>query len=573
MSKVKINPNIQMPSKAKQEISEASIRKPAIDLNTIPGMDEYLSALKEQNFDRQNNQQLKNFQKFYVLTAYTQMHNLVSTQMAEVLKTLAGIRQFYLVDVILTQFTEDALSPRISSDELFSYSSKNENVQNILNQLKEDLNLDQIIYNITPDLCLNGEYTLSTVIEEENGLVDLIDDVDQGKVISLYQNGNVEGYLVVDDLTNQVQKRELADYVKFSLGGQRIKVELDQTVKALAARNPVIERYLKSVPRYLRVGKSLIYPFVSKLKELELLEKLVPASKINKLSQGNLVSLPVPEGYDLEKGLEAARRIEGMVNKKVMVDPQLGEITVESILSTAGKTRVIPTFGDKGRLDKMDFKSDEPDDLFSNSVEIRNIILDSVGVPSELIYRTEGNSKNEVLKRNAKYLRKLKVIQKALTEGLKSIAEIHLQNCDVDYDPADIEVNFINTLIEIDNLDKLEHADVTLSVLKNVKDFFVDMTDEMSPFKDAVNMNKVNKFMEANLRTIGLADALNTKEEGGPDLDAPNEIETEGDYTEPSELGTEEPADDYVNTDEPLQPEESRIIETKKPRSKRGKKK
>lgn len=535
MSDLKINSKIQLNKKVDEGVS---IQKPAVDLSTIQGINEYTQALKEAGETRYIDQQLKNFQKFYVLTAYSQMHTLVSQQLNTIVKTMEGIKSFYLVDVILNQFTEDTLAPRISSDNLFNYSSKDPKIQELLNELKEELNLDQIIQNITPDLCLYGEYTLSTIIEKNSGLVDLADDVDQGKVISLYQNGDIEGYLVVNELTGVVERRELADYVKFSLGGQRIKVQFDDSVKALAARNPDIERYLKSVPRYLRVGKSLLYPIVSKLKELELLEKLVPATKINKLSQGNIVALPVPDGYDLEKGLEAARRVEGLVNKKVMVDPQLGEITVEAILSTAGKTRVIPTFGDKGRFDKMDFKADDADDLFSNTVEIRNLILDAVGVPSELIFRSEGNSKNETLKRNAKYLRKLKLIQKSLTEGLKTIAEIHLQNLGLEYDSNDIEINFINTLIEIDNLDKLEHADVTLSVLKNVKDFFIDLGSSDSPFKNSIKWNKVNAWMESNLRTVGLSDALDTFEEGGADLEK-----------------VEEPAISEIPQEEPTQEE------------------
>jgi len=41
--------------------------------------------------------------------------------------------------------------------------------------------------------------------------------------------------------------------------------------------------------------------------------------------------------------------------------------------------------------------------------------------------------------------------------------------------------------------------------------------EEDSPFKESVNHNEVAEFLNRNLRTIGLADALTSKGEGGKD--------------------------------------------------------
>ena len=47
--------------------------------------------------------------------------------------------------------------------------------------------------------------------------------------------------------------------------------------------------------------------YMSKIKELELLEQLVPATKISKLSNGTILGMQVPPNYNVEKGLAAAK--------------------------------------------------------------------------------------------------------------------------------------------------------------------------------------------------------------------------------------------------------------------------
>jgi len=495
----------------------------------VVGKADYERAVNEGFFDGPDASSVKQFHRHYVLTAYSNIYSRLTLKLQQIIREVDQISSFYLVDVALNQIVDDALAPRMGDEQIFKFSSTDQLVEKTLNDMRETINLDQTIMNIASDLCKYGEYVLSTDIKKDSGVIALYDDLDQGTVISISNNGDTVAYLAMDELRRTVEVKELADYIKFTLGGQRVKVMFDDAMHGMMHSNKQLRDYYKKIPRFLRVGKSEIYPFIGKFKELELLEKMIPAMKINKLSQGNLVALPVPDNFDLEQGLNAARRVEGMVNKKVMVDPTQGEITVEAILSTAGKTRVIPVFGDKGRLDKMDYKSDDADDLFTNTKEIRENILDSVGVPSELIYKSDNLSKTDILKRYAKYLRKLKKLRKALAEGLKTIAEIHLQNKGISYVAKDIEVTFVNTLVEIDNLDKLEHADITFSMLTNAKNFMADLVAEDSPYKDLIDLNKFVIYLESNLKTVGLQDVLKTKEEGGKSINKLDQIgETPG---------------------------------------------
>lgn len=463
-----------------------------------------------------SNVTVSDFNKYYVLTAYTSIHQRVSEKLKKIINSVDGIRDFYLVEVMLSQLTEDALAPKIGSDEIIRLSHKDPEVQEFINDMKERIGLDQMLENITPDLCSYGDYVLETDIDVGNGLRGLYDSIDQGATIPLIQDGRIDGYLHVDEVTGEITKRELADFVHFTLGGQRIKVRFDTTLPMLVKNNAKLRQFYKKTPKYLRVGRSMLYPVLGKLRELELLEKLVPATKINKLSQGNMIGVPVPADYDLNRGFDAAKQIENNINRKVMVDNTMKEITVEAILSTAGRTRVVPIFGDKGRLEKLDYKADEADDMFSNCGELRDTICDSIGVPSELIFKSkDGASKNDLLKRYAKYLRKLKKIQKSIISGVRQIISIHLANSEKykHIDPMSVDIVLNNHLVEIDNLDRLEHADITISFVKNVKEFFDELQAKESPYAPFVKLEKVVEFIEAQLKTVGLADAIETTKE------------------------------------------------------------
>lgn len=514
-------------------------------------------------------QRLDAMSAHYAVAAYGAIYTKVSQRLKTIIKAVDNMRSFYLVDVILSQIAEDALAPKAGGDELVKFSHPDEKIQEELDDLHKRIGLDQLIENIAPDILAYGEYTLATVIDAPpepqtdqlnndpsarrkrykpkkaaKGVVDVTDIVDQGTVISLTQDGKVEGYLVLDELQGKVAIKETADYVKFSLGGQRVRVDVKGQLPNNYQMNPVLKEAMRKIPRFIRIGKSELFAVLEKLKELELLEKLIPASKINKLSQGNLVGMNLPESFDLEAAQKAVKKVEGMINRKVNVDPQSGEITVESILSTAGKTKIMPLFGDKGSLQNMDYKQEEADSLMSDTKEIREIILDSVGVPSELIFKSDGDSKADILKRYAKYVRKLKRLQKAISEGAKQIAYIHLANRGIAFKKEEVEVIFNNTLIEIDNLDTLEHADVTLGLLGNVRDFFNEMADDESAFRDNVRLDKVLEFIESNLKTIGLADAVELAKEGGgdPDKEADSIGDTAKDGNDPKDEPTEDPA-------------------------------
>lgn len=506
---------------------------------------------------------------YQVAAAYGSVYTKIADTRRVLIKEVDKMRMFYLVDVLLAQFTEDSLAPEIGTGNVLEISSPKEDLQREIDWLEEKFDIDQLVLAITPDLLLYGEYTLKTkvnpkpvadgrTVEQKKlseeivqligepqaaapnkeivqlvgpandsgqkddpnstqyGLIELEDTVEQGTVVSLTHYANTTGYLSADSGDNKIKKHEPADFIKFALSSQRMRIDLYKEFQVRYKNGKIadgIPEELKDIPRYIRVGKSLIYPVIAKLKELELLEALVPATKLAKLSSGTVVGVQVPSGYDIQKAMEAAKQVEGVLNKRVGVDQRLGELTIENIMNTAGRLKVVPIFGDKGQLSKLDYQSDEPDELLASVKETRDTICSSMGIPSELLFGSEGESKGAILKKYARYLRKLKAIQKAVEDGVRQIVYIHLVNKGYSFKNEDIKVEFNHKLIEIDNLDNLEFIDTTVGLLKNTKDFITSLAnkEENPQFADRVNVDKMAEFLNKQLNVIGFNNIINVK--------------------------------------------------------------
>lgn len=452
----------------------------------------------------------------------------VSAYRTKIIKAVDEVRNLYIVDVILSQMTEDALSPEAGSSELVDISSDNEKINEALQELQDNFNLDQLINDITPDLIGYGSYVLSldvnSIYEKDEkgnpvkydkyGVVDIRDDVDQETVVPVSRHGEIQTYLVFSKDQSQITAQKPWRYISFALGGSKQRIDLENEYESRAFDwecDPV----LKDVPRYLRIGKSIIYPIIGKILELDLLEKLVPAAKINQLASGNLVSVAVPASMDPENALKACKKVEGILNKKIAIDMDTKRISVENIISAAGRYKCIPYYADgKGTITNQNSaKQDSVDDLSSSIVDTRKVILSSVGAPYEIYYSSDSTeAKGSTLRRYARYLRKLKAIQTAIEEGLYQLAIIHLENKGIEFDPEEIRVSFRNKLIDVDLIDQLEFLDTTVGMLGNVL-AFVERLVQNEAIKDYVDMKEVARIIDDKLEVLGMGNVLRIPED------------------------------------------------------------
>lgn len=411
------------------------------------------------------------------------------------------IRAFYLVDAILGLVSDDALTPDITTGEVVELSSKNPKINKLLQDLQRNINVDSLVHDIVPDLLSHGEYTVRQEVVKGKGLVQIHDDVDQSKIVAFYKRGLPSKFARMSK--NDVRVYEPYHYAHFCLGKQKLRIKLqnefsrdDSTAKP---ELPV------DLPAYARVGKPLLYGVFGKIKELQLLESLIPATKLNDIMSGTLVGVSMPSGTGPKDAFEVVRRYEQLFNAKTGIDREGDQLSLRHILGVAGKIKAIPVFGDKGSLESLTDVKRNPsiDDLLSSVQDNRDVICTSIGIPTELLYGTDGEGKAAMLKKYARYLRCLKSLQTAVASGLKQICLTHVINSGIStVKLSDIEVRFRNEIISIDELEKLEFADAVVSMLGELHTFASDLQESTVLPEGAIDQEKFQSWLHSTLSLV-----------------------------------------------------------------------
>lgn len=443
--------------------------------------------------------QIDSIKDFQVTSALSSIYSKIVTHRTEIVREVQRVRHFYISQVILDQFAEDALSPDVATGDILEVTSEDKKIKQSLDDFDAKFGWDRIVNDFKEDLLSYGEYTLGIELSKTDGITKINDDVEQERVVAITEHGEIVNYLVMDD-RNRPTLESPDKFVKFMLGRNKIRVNLqeDPIFKAAFRNNK-----LKGVPRFVRVGRSVLWPIISKIKELELLEQLIPASVLTKLSAGTIIGVTVAAAMNVDDAFEACKKVEQLLNKKIGLDVNTKELTVENIMNSAGRMKAVPVFGDKGQLQRFDYKPEEPENLLSSVEDIRRTILSSVGIPYELIYGGD-ESKGAILKRYARYIRKLKAIQSGIVEGVRTMAYFHLINSGHSLKEDDITITFRNKLVQVDVLDELEFLDTTVGMIRGVFEFFVE--DEM--MQKVTRKEPFLKWMDEKVAVLGLKDVV-----------------------------------------------------------------
>lgn len=477
----------------------------------------------------------------YVSAIFTRVHK----DRVEYRREFDAVKNFYIIDTILCNMSEDALTPDISTGDILSVHSKDTRIQNELASFQKKFNLDNIINDITYDLLGYGEYSLRLDIKEGEGIVEIIDDIDQNTILAFYKEGFPFRYL--RRLNDKLILSSPHKYANFILSARKIRIEALSELGVYGAKLSSIPPEIEALPKFVRVGRPLLYGTLSKIKELMLLEQLVPAIKLAQLTNGSIVSIEVPPTTSPKDAFDIARKYEQLFNKKLGVDKTTSGIGVSDILAVAGRVKVIPTFGNKGQAQTVDVGVDANTSDIQNSItDSREVICTSAGIPSELLFG--GASRSEMLKKYARYLRKIKAIQQAIAKGVLQICLSHLNNLKgmPTVAPSDIEISFKNETVNIDELEKLEYYDATLSMIKNTVDF-VQSVDQGETTAGAIDSEDFKKWINAKLEFIKFSN-LNKEDKAQPPKPKPIKPTRK---IQPGP-GEEEP-EEYTDEEEPVE--------------------
>lgn len=438
---------------------------------------------------------LREFTKnaFNLSAALTSLWNQAVATRRDYLLISEEVMSHYLIDRMMRLIVADVLN-KDAEGEIIKFVSDKPKIQAELDELSDGYDFNFLLQDLTRDLLNMGEFTLRMEVdngeeydEEGNvtkhrqgkGLVSLDDDLDQVNIIAFYDQGWPTGFL------HLMQGKYIIEpphkFAHFIMNDRKHRIALQNLLQQgyqVADKAALPPEVQKELPDYVRVGRPLFMGIIPKLRELQMLETLIPAVKLNQVTQAQIVGVKVPAATATEDVAAILQQFEDLLNIPVGLDKDALQLTISEIITVAGKIRCVPYFDDdKGTITPVDArKNDAIDDTLKGIKDIRAMICTSIGIPYSLLFGSTGpgdnSEKSGELRLFSSYTRLLASIQESLSRGLKQIIAVHLANRGFDdVSKKDFDVKWLQPLTDIAGLEAMELADAKQEICGRKLDF------------------------------------------------------------------------------------------------------
>lgn len=393
----------------------------------------------------------------------------------EYLNAINEMDTYYLVGRLIEAMTEDVLNPN-ERGEVIEVASNNPKIKQVLDDFIKLHDLNNFVCDITPDLFRYGDVVVRLEVDEDrkNGVQSINNDLNPLGVVALYEKGQPSNFLVL--MEGQYVMMPAYQYAHFFIGDDKKRVKIDNSLDPdyQIDYDKIPDDIKEKIPDYVRIGRPFFYGVLQKIRELVILEQILVALKLNQITQSKLIALQVPPGTPTKKVREQLDDIEGILNSEVAIDIENNQITAVDLLSSAGRFKVVPNFGDgKGHIEALNIRDEAAvDDLLKSANDMRKLIMSGIGVPYTLIFEDSANAnsgqggdkaKISELRRFGKYARKLSSVQRCLSKGVKQILLTHLvnyNNNEFNATADDFDLVFINQMVDLSGIEKLEYDDI-----------------------------------------------------------------------------------------------------------------
>ena len=417
----------------------------------------------------------------------------------ELMGTYEGVRFLDTVQTILSVIMDDAFysSEGDIFEVLYDEGMKEESdtqlkINKMIQEFMKQFRIQALIKNLMEDFLLLGEYPLRVVVSPNgNGIIDIVDDLDPITTIGVYEidtpimflEKSERGYLV----------RTPKEVVHFNLAPTKIRVKsLDFRMNS------------KRIPEYLRIGRSVIYPALQKLKQLQTIELAATITDLKRAIAPILVSVAVPANSQPEDVTEVIKKYEQHLQETYRGMPDLENPTMGDLLATVTNFRVVPNFTDgKGAIQTLDLIGTAQDAIDTRIDRLRTSVAMAVGMPPYYLVigqmENAQASKTEMLKLHSRYARMLASIQNAIADGVRRLVCLHVINKGVFVNDELIKIKFKN-VINVEHLDKMEYAVASAQTLRDVWSTLSEIlsSDEVpAKLNGPAFINMVNTFLSA----------------------------------------------------------------------------
>ena len=212
---------------------------------------------------------------------------------------------------------------------------------------------------------------------------------------------------------------------------------------------PDRERGAKKIPQYIRIGRSVIYPALNKLKSLQILNMAKIAKAVKRVLMPTIFSIGVPSNASPTEVNAAVAQYEKSINNFALGMRQNQDLSFAEVFQMAARIKMIPQFTDgKGQMQNLQVNQDnEADSIDKQEQGERADVALTLGFPIHYFVRNpdvQAQDKLTTLKAHSRYTRKGVSLQESVQEGVRDLIMLHFKHLKdaPTIDPRDIQVKF-----------------------------------------------------------------------------------------------------------------------------------
>jgi hypothetical protein len=369
-------------------------------------------------------------------------------------------------------------------------NASSENVKNKIVETLEETRLSEIVKEILDATLYLGEYLL--FFDDENFQVDET-FLDQTSWRAVYQRGALSKIVAYSNVKDDIE----------SMKDKAIIFR----IKYLPFKIPVLGE--DEYPFYAYIGQGIIgIEILNLINTIRLIETLLPINQVLNVAAGQLVYARFPEGpTNIGEAFDIARQYERLLNASVETSSNTtgGPISIQDIISSVAKWRVIPLFGDKGSLEPRELPRPNPIDVQTINY-FKQALADAIPLPSSYLGVLESGGEGPDRNKLAQYYTMITEIRSAIADLADVVISkaIHFKKIRISGEYSILPIQ-VSGILENQMGDYFELASFVMDSISRSILSIADVRDRSAEY---VNMEIMGKILNQLFYPLTLGDKL-----------------------------------------------------------------
>jgi len=368
--------------------------------------------------------------------------------------------------------------------------ASSESLKNKIIETLEETRLSEIVKEILDATLYLGEYLL--FFDDENFQIDET-FLDQISWRAVYQRGVLSKIVVYSNVKDDIE----------SMKDKAIIFR----IKYLPLKIPVLGE--DEYPFYAYIGQGIIgIEILNLINTIRLIETLLPINQVLNVAAGQLVYARFPEGpTNIGEAFDIARQYERLLNASVETSSNTtgGPISIQDIITSVAKWRVIPLFGDKGSLEPRELPRPNPIDVQTINY-FKQALADAIPLPSSYLGVPESGGEGPDRNKLAQYYTMITEIRSAIADLAEIVISkaIHFKKLRISGEYSILPIQ-VSGILENQMGDYFELASFVMDSISRSILSIADVRDRSSGY---VNMEIMGRILNQLFYPLTLGEEL-----------------------------------------------------------------